>query len=151
MIRNWYNQIPNPAFKTKRETTKYTNWRQFTKGSVSGSGPVPDPSTRSLEVRYRTPSQYYEDCLEVREYITMDIYWISLEVRYRTPSQYYEDCLGVREYITMAIYWIIALYFREILFCEYEIFENYLKFKNLCLLCSGYTLNWWRWVSPHVT
>ena len=31
MIRNWYNQIPNPALKTKRETTKYINWQQFTK------------------------------------------------------------------------------------------------------------------------
>ena len=61
-------------------------------------GPVPDPSTRSLQVRYRTPRQSYE------------------------------DCLGVREYIAMDIYWIIPLYFREILFCKYEIFENYLKF-----------------------
>ena len=32
MIRNWYNQIPHPALKTKREITKYINWRQFTKG-----------------------------------------------------------------------------------------------------------------------
>ena len=31
MIRNWYNQIPHPALKTKRETTKYINWQQFTK------------------------------------------------------------------------------------------------------------------------
>ena len=51
-----------------------------------------------------------------------------LGVRYRIPSQSYEDCLGVREYITMDIYWIISLYFREILFCKYEIFENDLKF-----------------------
>ena len=29
MIRNWYNQIPYPALKTKREITKYINWRQF--------------------------------------------------------------------------------------------------------------------------
>ena len=60
-------------------------------------GQVPDPQTRSLEVRYRTPSQSYEDCLEVREYITMGVYWI------------------------------ISLYFRDILFCEYEIFVNDLK------------------------
>ena len=33
MIRNWYNQIPHPALKTKRETTKYINWQQFTKDS----------------------------------------------------------------------------------------------------------------------
>ena len=33
MIRNWYNQIPHPALKTKRETTKYINWQQFTKGT----------------------------------------------------------------------------------------------------------------------
>ena len=33
MIRNWYNQIPHPALKTKREITKYINWRQFTKGT----------------------------------------------------------------------------------------------------------------------
>ena len=30
MIRN---QIPHPALKTKREITKYINWRQFTKGT----------------------------------------------------------------------------------------------------------------------
>ena len=28
---NWYNQIPHPALKTKRETTKYIKWQQFTK------------------------------------------------------------------------------------------------------------------------
>ena len=33
MTRNWYNQIPHPALKTKRETTKYINWQQFTKGT----------------------------------------------------------------------------------------------------------------------
>ena len=33
MIRNWYNQIPYAALKTKREITKYINWRQFTKGT----------------------------------------------------------------------------------------------------------------------
>ena len=27
----------------------------------------------------------------------------------------------------MDIYWIISLYFREILFCEYKIFENDFK------------------------
>ena len=31
MIRKWYNQIPYPALKTKREITKYINWQQFTK------------------------------------------------------------------------------------------------------------------------
>ena len=33
MIRNSYNQMPHPALKTKRETTKYVNWQQFTKGT----------------------------------------------------------------------------------------------------------------------
>ena len=33
MIRDWYNQIPHPALKTKRETAKYKNWQQFTKGT----------------------------------------------------------------------------------------------------------------------
>ena len=32
MIRNWYNQIPHPALRTKREINKYINWQQFTKG-----------------------------------------------------------------------------------------------------------------------
>ena len=32
MIRNRYNQIPHPAFKTKREISKYINGQQFTKG-----------------------------------------------------------------------------------------------------------------------
>ena len=31
MIRNWYNQIPHPALKTKRETIKYINWRSLRK------------------------------------------------------------------------------------------------------------------------
>ena len=31
MIRNWYNQIPHPALKTKREITKYINWQQLQK------------------------------------------------------------------------------------------------------------------------
>ena len=43
--------------------------------------------------------------------------------------QSYKDCFGVWEYITMDIYWIIS-YFREILFCEYEIFENDLNKVN---------------------
>ena len=33
MARNWYNQIPYAALKTKREITKYMNWQQFTKGT----------------------------------------------------------------------------------------------------------------------
>ena len=33
MIRNWYNQIPYPALKTKKEITKYINWQQFMKGT----------------------------------------------------------------------------------------------------------------------
>ena len=31
MIRNWYNQIPNPALKIKREITKNKNWQQLKK------------------------------------------------------------------------------------------------------------------------
>ena len=31
---NWYNQIPHPALKTKRETIKYINWQQITKGTL---------------------------------------------------------------------------------------------------------------------
>ena len=30
---NWYNQIPQPALKTKREINKYIHWQQFTKGT----------------------------------------------------------------------------------------------------------------------
>ena len=33
MVRNWYNQIPYPALKTKMEIIKYINWQQFTKGT----------------------------------------------------------------------------------------------------------------------
>ena len=33
MIWNWYNQIPHAALKTKREITKYINWRQFVEGT----------------------------------------------------------------------------------------------------------------------
>ena len=32
MIRS-YKQIPHPALKTKRETTKYIAWKQLTKGT----------------------------------------------------------------------------------------------------------------------
>ena len=35
MIRNWYNQIPYPALKTKREITKCKYWQQFRKGTHS--------------------------------------------------------------------------------------------------------------------
>ena len=35
MIRNWYNQIPHIALKTKREIAKYIIWQQFTKGTRS--------------------------------------------------------------------------------------------------------------------
>ena len=34
----------------------------------------------------------------------------------------------------MDMYWIISLHFREILFCEYEIFENDLKSLFIMLL-----------------
>ena len=37
MIRNWYDQIPYPTLKTKREITKYTDWQQFTKGTRGNS------------------------------------------------------------------------------------------------------------------
>ena len=30
MIRDWYNQIPYSALKTKRDMTKYINWQQST-------------------------------------------------------------------------------------------------------------------------
>ena len=33
MISNWYNQIPHPVLKTKREKTKYIIWQQFMKGT----------------------------------------------------------------------------------------------------------------------
>ena len=33
MIRSWYNQIPHPALKTKREMTKDINRQEFTKGT----------------------------------------------------------------------------------------------------------------------
>ena len=66
----------------------------FQIGSISGSGPksldsvsrdaVPDLEIQSLEVRYRMPSQPYEDCLGVREYIVFLLYshniWIIFAV-----------------------------------------------------------------------
>ena len=33
MIRNWYNQTPYTALKTKKEITKYITWQQFTNGT----------------------------------------------------------------------------------------------------------------------
>ena len=35
MIRNWYNQIPYPALKTKREITKYINRRYLQRYSTA--------------------------------------------------------------------------------------------------------------------
>ena len=33
MIKNWYNQIPYPALKTKGKMTKCIKWQQFMKGT----------------------------------------------------------------------------------------------------------------------
>ena len=54
MIRNWYNQIPHPALKTKRETTKYINWQQFTKGTRG----KPNEQLFSRQVAIQLPNIY---------------------------------------------------------------------------------------------
>ena len=92
----------------------------------SGTG-----SLTSLGVRYRTLSQSYEDCLGVlvsdccfgispvnlvRQVSPQNRFFSDGSVNYMYPDP---------EYITMGIYWIISLSFREILFCEYEIFVYY--------------------------
>ena len=63
-----------------------------------------------------------------------DIYRKCLWVWYRPLSQSYEDCLGVREYIIMGIYWIISSCFCEIVFCECKIFGNDLKYYFLLII-----------------
>ena len=69
----------------------------FKIGSVPGSdtrspdsvsrNPVPDLETQSLEARNRIPSQPYEDCLGVREYIVS--YYTA--VVSRLFSQYFDE------------------------------------------------------------
>ena len=60
MIRNWYNQIPHPALKTKREITKYINWRQSTKGTHSKPNEQPPPKqvVTQLPKIYKTCHQH---------------------------------------------------------------------------------------------
>ena len=50
MIKNWYNQIPHPALKTKKETTKYTNRRQFTKGTRGKPNEQPFPKEVAIQL-----------------------------------------------------------------------------------------------------
>ena len=54
MIRNWYNQIPHPALKTKREITEYKNWQQFTKSMRS----KPDEKLFPRQVVIQLPKIY---------------------------------------------------------------------------------------------
>ena len=49
MIRNWYNQTPHPALKTQRETTKYINWQQFTKGTRGKPNEQPPPRQAAIQ------------------------------------------------------------------------------------------------------
>ena len=42
MIRNWYNQIPHPALKTKKEITKYHNFPKFSDRQVWANSADPD-------------------------------------------------------------------------------------------------------------
>ena len=62
-------------------------------------GPVPDLLTQCLGIRYRT--------WKIK----------SLEVRYRIPSQPYEDCLGVREYIVAYYTAVISGLFSQYFSC----------------------------------
>ena len=50
MNRNWYNQIPYPALKTKREIPKYINWQQFTKGTRGKPNEQPFPRHVVIEL-----------------------------------------------------------------------------------------------------
>ena len=50
MIRNWYNQIPYPALKTKREITKYINWQQLTKGTHGKLNEQPSPKQATIQL-----------------------------------------------------------------------------------------------------
>ena len=51
MIRNWYNQIPHPALKTKREITKYIKWQQSTKALAVNrmNSSFPDKQTNTRD------------------------------------------------------------------------------------------------------
>ena len=72
---------------------------------------VPEPGTGSLDSESRPLDSVYRDPVP-------DLETQSLEVRYRIPSQPYEDRLGVREYIvsyyTAVIFGLFSQYFDEI-------------------------------------
>ena len=71
MISNWYNQIPHPALKTKREITKYIIWRQFTK------------STRVKQNDSSFPNRWSFSYLKFTKYVTN----IIAESRYKYGQQ----------------------------------------------------------------
>ena len=65
MIRNWYNQIPPPALKTKREITKYINWRQLTKSTT-----IQDKSGKCLREENEILNRWTEYCSDLYNYET---------------------------------------------------------------------------------
>ena len=66
MIRNWYNQIPYPALKTKREITKYINWRQFMKGTRGKQNEQPFPNRWSFS--YLKFTKYVTNIIDEPKY-----------------------------------------------------------------------------------
>ena len=54
MNRNWYNQIPYPALKTKMEVIKYINWQQFTKGTRGKPNEQLFPRQMVIHLKYVT-------------------------------------------------------------------------------------------------
>ena len=56
MIRNWYNQIPYPAFNTKREIIKYNRWQQFTKDTHD----KPNEQLFPRQVAIQVPKTYLD-------------------------------------------------------------------------------------------
>ena len=54
MIRNWYNQIPHPALKAKKEITKYINWQQSMKDTRGKS----NEQFFSIQVVIQLPNIY---------------------------------------------------------------------------------------------
>ena len=94
-----YNHTGNQQQRSERSVYQlFQDWLLVGSVLESGSGP-PDPESRdavldletqSLEVRYRIPSQPYEDCLRVQEYYSIVLYsrniWIISAVFWRNIS-----------------------------------------------------------------
>ena len=94
MIRNWYNQIPYPAFKTKREITKNIDWQQFTKGTRG-------KPNEQLFPRQPGSSNFTITCTYVTDYYMsyIRIKWLSIDTVGEGKSILSAVCFNIKHFI----------------------------------------------------